>query len=493
MLTPDILLIQPSARCSAYPTLMDVAAKEPPIWVSLLARYLLNRGVRVEILDADALDLPSGQIGQIVADMRPRFAVLVVYGHHPSASTQTMPGARAALQAIRDAAPDVRTAIVGGHVSALPERTLREEPVDFVIEGEGFTTLEGLARSEDNTKVPGLWWEDGDFMYHAPSAPLLQDLDALAPPPWPMLPMHRYRAHNWHVLDWPYGHSGYASVYTTLGCPYHCAFCCIQSPFRSGQDVMGIKPTVNSYRRWSPEAFRRSVNPLAEIGVTSLKIIDEMFVLHEGHVTGICEQLIQMGSPFNIWAYARVDTVKPRMLDTLRRAGIRWLCLGIEAADSTVRDGQDKGFTDARIFETVRAIQAAGIYVIGNYIVGLPHDTKDTMARTLELALDLRCEWSNFYSAMAYPGSALYTEAVRAGTRLPTSWAGYAQLARETTPLPTATLTSEEVLAFRDHAFRTYFTDPGFLGHLRRTFGDEAVTQVQAVVARPLPRDILDT
>jgi len=489
----DILLIQPSARCSAYPTLMDVAAKEPPLWAGLLASYLRGKEIGVEILDADALDLPAGQIGQTVKDLNPRFAVVVAYGHHPSASTQTMPGARIALQAIRDAAPSVRTATLGGHVSALPRRTLLEEPVDFVIEGEGFYTLEALALSKEDADVPGLWWQDrqGSICHTAP-APLLQDLDGIAPA-WDLLPMARYRAHNWHVLGALANANGYASIYTTLGCPFHCGFCMIQTPCRSGQDAMGMKAGVNSYRRWSPWAFRAQAELLADRGVRNLKIADEMFVLHEGHILGICDQLFEMGSPFNIWAYARVDTVKPRFLDKLRRAGIRWLALGIEAADSTVRDGQDKGFTDDKIRETVRMCREAGIHVLGNYIFGLPSDTKDTMQRTLDLALELQCEWANFYSAMAYPGSALYDQASKSGTRLPTSWAGYAQLSRECVPLPTETLSSEEVLAFRDYAFHAYFTDAGYVGHLRKTFGDAAVAAVQDVVARPLLRDILNT
>lgn len=491
MRTPDFLLIQPSARCSAYPTLMDVAAKEPPIWVGLLASYLLGKGFGVEILDADALDLPEGQIGQAVKDLNPRFAVVVAYGHHPSASTQTMPGARAALQAIRDAAPSVRTAIVGGHVSALPLRTLREEPVDFVIEGEGFLTLEALALSKEDASVPGLWWQDRQgSACHTGAAPLLRDLDGLTPP-WSKLPMARYRAHNWHTLGW--GGAGYASLYTTLGCPYSCTFCCIQAPFRPGQAVAG-HADVNTYRRWSPAAVRANLESLLKVHpVTNLKIIDEMFVLHEGHVAGVCNQLIEMGSPFNIWAYARVDTVKTHLLTHLRKAGVRWLCLGIESADSTVRDGQDKGFTDQRIVETVRMIQDAGIYVIGNYIVGLPADTKQTMERTLDLALELECEWANFYSAMAYPGSALYGEALKKGWRLPATWAGYAQLSRECVPLPTETLTSEEVLAFRDYAFRTYFTHPAYIARLRSTFGYLAAQEVRAVADRPLPREILGT
>ena len=59
------------------------------------------------------------------------------------------------------------------------------------------------------------------------------------------------------------------------------------------------------------------------------------------------------------------------------------------------------------------------------------------MQQTLDLALDLNCEFANFYSAMAYPGSPLYEQALRLGWRLPDTWSGYSQHAVDTLPLPT--------------------------------------------------------
>jgi len=59
--------------------------------------------------------------------------------------------------------------------------------------------------------------------------------------------MCKYRAHNWHCLDGS-PRQPYASVYTTLGCPYHCSFCCIQAPFKSGEQAAGLKMSTNSYR-----------------------------------------------------------------------------------------------------------------------------------------------------------------------------------------------------------------------------------------------------
>ncbi len=60
-------------------------------------------------------------------------------------------------------------------------------------------------------------------------------------------------------------------------------------------------------------------------GVRTIKIIDEMFVLNERHVLAICDGLIAtgLGPHLNIWAYARVDTVKSHLPQRLRQAGFR--------------------------------------------------------------------------------------------------------------------------------------------------------------------------
>jgi len=64
--------------------------------------------------------------------------------------------------------------------------------------------------------------------------------------------------------------------------------------------------------------------------------------------------------------------------------------------------------------------------IIGNYIFGLPDDTIETMDETLDMAMDLNCEFANFYSAMAYSGSKLYNIAIKANLKLPKEWHGYA-------------------------------------------------------------------
>ena len=494
----DTLLVIPNSRGPAYGPLAEFAAIEPPVWAGLLATFLLKHGFGVEILDAHALDLSAGQIGETVATLRPRLAVAVAYGHQPSASTQTMPAARQALQAIREHAPWTPTAILGGHPSALPERTLREEPVDYVVEGEGPYTLAALLLAlragASVEQVPGLWWKDAEgSRYRNAPAPLVQHLDQEMPaPPWSALPMGQYRAHNWHAFSNGSLRQPFAATYTSLGCPYACAFCCIQAPFKAGESALGFGSEVNTYRMWSPAVVADQIEMLVrDFGVVNLKFVDEMHVLNRRHVERLCDEILArgLGDHLNIWCYSRIDTVKwPDLLDKMRQAGYRWFVLGIEASDSTVRDGQDKSFTDDQILKTVATIQAAGIHVMGNYILGLPGDTLDSMQRTLDLALALRTEWANFYGAMAYPGSQLYRDALAKALRLPDSWAGYAPLGYECVPLPTETLTSEKILRFRDMAFLRYFGDPEYLARVQERFGQRAVADILAMVAVGPPK-----
>lgn len=493
----DLVLINPNSRRKVYQTLgATLAAVEPPVWAGLMANFVRHRGYRVAIIDAEAEQLSHDETIDRVRDLRPRLIAVVVYGHQPSASTQIMPAARGVAQEAKDQLPEVPLLLLGGHVAALPERTLREEPADFVAGGEGLHTLVDLLEalhtaSPDFSQVRDLYrLQDGEVV-RGPAAPLVQNLDEELPGiAWDLLPMSRYRAHNWHCL----GHDTrqpYAALYTTLGCPYKCSFCCIQAPFRSGEAAAGLSARANSYRFWSPAHVGQQLETLhREYGVRHVKIADEMFVLNRRHVEAICQEIERRKLDLNLWAYARVDTIKDGMLPRLRSAGFSWLALGIEAADTAVRADVQKAFSQDLIYRSVDEIRREGMYTIGNYIFGLPDDTLDTMQATLDLAVDLNCEFGNFYSAMAYPGSPLYMQALAEGWPLPESWSGYSQHAYDTLPLPTRHLTAAQVLRFRDDAFQTYFTGERYLGMVRRTFGSAAVEHILEMAAHPLPRQL---
>ncbi len=484
----SILLINPAAAHGIFGEAKRFIAVEPSPWMRFHLGFLRSNGIETHAIDAERESASAEEVAKRVEIIDPTFVALICFGHMPSASTQQLFGAREVATAIKRRNPERIIVIVGGHVSALPERTLAEEPVDYAVRGEGPITLSllhaALTDHGDLRFVPGLVWHDGkSIVLNPPARQLDMNID-LVDQAWDAFDPRGYVAHNWHALGEEADRSPYASIVTTLNCPYACSFCCISSPFGG-----------SGYKMRDPVKVVDEIELLVrEYGVRYVKIVDEMFILRPSHYVPICEELIRrdLGKNLNIWAYGRVDSIKLVHLTLLRRAGFRWIALGIESGSKYVRDGANKRLKNDDIVGVVRTIQDHSINVIGNYIFGLRDDTMETMQETLNLALECRTEFANFYSCMAYPGSKLYDQAIAEGWTLPSSWKGFSQHNSECRPLDTETVPAVEVLRFRDAAFTTYFTDPEYLAMVRNKFGAAAVEEIQKMTSYTLKRDLLE-
>ena len=219
----DVVLIAPGDREEIYQSLgKDHSAIEPPVWTGLLATFLRNRGFSVNVIDANAENLKANDVANRVTDINPYLTALVCYGHQPSASTQVMPSVGKIARAIKEDNISRKIIMVGGHVAALPEQTLREESVDFVCTGEGPYTLDALLQllknnSADYKKAPGImYWEDKHIAQTNP-APNVTQLDIEMPGiAWDLLPMNLYRAHGWHCYAHPDKTQPNPSLYISL-------------------------------------------------------------------------------------------------------------------------------------------------------------------------------------------------------------------------------------------------------------------------------------
>lgn len=485
----DVLFVSPGNNKVIYQGLAkQYSAIEPPIWAGLLAKHTRNQGYGVDLVDQEAQGLESEEIVEMAVDMNPRIVVVLVYGQQPSASTQNMTMAGEICSVFHQNSPHLKTIMIGGHPSALPEDTLENNKVDFVCQGEGVETLDALLKIRDLldktqlAKVPGLWYEfNGKPKFTFPANVISeQKLPKILPGiAWDLLPMGAYRAHNWHCFESIDERQPYATIYTSLGCPFKCNFCCINAPFG--------KPSI---RYWDPNFIITELDILAnKYNVKNIKISDEMFVLQEDHVMRLCDLIIERGYNFNFWAYARVDTVKDCFLEKLKKAGFNWLCLGIESGSKHVRDGALKGrFTENDIYKVVKKIQDAGIYIIANYMFGLPDDNYESMEETLNLSKELNCEWANFYSGMAYPGSKLYDMALQKDWALPEKWHDFSQHSYKQLPLPTEYLSAGQVLSFRDNAWQEYFTNQKYLDMIQSKFGKQVLDHINELSAHKLKR-----
>ncbi len=498
-MTIDILFIHPNAAQKIYQDLSaDFSAIEPPIWAGMLASHCLTKGYRVEILDCEAFHLDDDQAAEQIKKLNPKVACFVVYGQQPSASSQNMEGAIPLADSLKKLVPEIKILFVGGHIAALPREVLeRHSSIDFVCQNEGVYTISNLLKTnlkDQLDKVLGLGYRDetGRVILNPPSPivakeDLPRDLPGVA---WDMLPMKNYRTALWHALPNNSERQPFAALYTSLGCPMKCSFCMINIINRQENEYSDGSAV---FRYWDPEFIIRDFDKFAAMGIQNIKIADELFVLNQNHFMKLCELIIARGYKFNIWCYSRVDTVKENYLETLRKAGVTYLALGIESGNKAVRKDVTKGkFEDVNIRDIVKKIRDHGINVAANYIFGLPEDDLHSMQQTLDLALEMNTEMANFYSAMAYPGSPLYGIAKKEGWKLPSTYAGFSQHSYYTQPLPTKHLSAQQVLEFRDKAWMTYHTNPKFLGLLKQKFGQVAVDETLRSTKIKLKRKILE-
>ena len=505
-----IFLVTKSSKKTYQKLSHTYSAIEPPTWALLLAESTRSVGFKVDILDANAENLSVEEILKRIKDNSPKLICLVVYGQNVNAGTTNMSGAIHTSEYLKKFI-STPISIIGSHVQALPIETLKKEKsIDFVFTNEGVYALRNVLKlknfeTENLKNIKGLAYrnENNEIIINlpekvVPTSRMDIDLPGYA---WDLLPFKEtpldlYRAPMWHAEYDFNKRSPYASLQTSLGCMFKCNFCMINLINRNNNDEIGVASDYSNMRFWSPDFIIKEFEKLINMGVKTIRIVDEMFLLNPKYYVPLCEKLAELNKDdtLRMWSYSRIDTVKrPEILKLVRKAGIKWLCLGIESGDKKVRLEVAKGkFEDVDVKDVIKKVHEAGIDVMANYIFGLPGDDKKTIQKTFDLSLELCTAGWNTYAAMALPGSLLYKNAIENNIELPSNYEGYSFHSYETVPLPTEKLKAYEILKLRDEAFIKYHTDKNFLNLIEKKFGREAVNNILNMTKIKLNRKIIE-
>lgn len=503
----DILFVSPGNASGIYQDLSSsYSAVEPPTWALLLAQSCRAVGIEVGILDINAEKLSNEFIFERINKINPKLLCFVVYGQNVNAGTVNMSGAVSVSKYLK--LKNLKTPIcyVGSYVQALPIKALKdEESIDFACTNEGVYALRNLAKLNDFSNLENIngivWRKNGIVTINPPEKVVPNermdvDLPGYA---WDLLPFDKkpldlYRSPLWHSEYDQSKRTPYAAIQTSLGCQFACNFCMINIINRNDNEEIGVAGKYSGMRYWTPEFIIKEFDKLYSMGVRTIKITDEMFLLNKKFYAPLCEMLRDRGygKDLMMWAYSRIDTVRnPELLKLVRSAGIRWLALGIESAEKSVRLEVSKGkFEEVDIRKVIYQVHEAGIEVMANYIFGLPGDTLESMRKTLEFSKELCTSGWNAYAAMALPGSQLYKDAVSKNIKVPEKYEAFSFHGYETLPLPTETLSAAEILKFRDSAFEEYHRDLNFLNKVKNKFGEKATQNILEMLKIKLNRKI---
>src|SRR3954466_574176 len=364
---------------SRWPATREIESYWCPVWLAYPAGML--EGSR--LLDAPAHHVSAEETIKIAQD----YELLVLF-----TSTPGFPGDVRISQAIKESNPRIKIAFVGPHVSVLPEKSLRDCPViDFICRKEFDYAIVDYAKGKPLEEIAGVsFLKDGNIVHNA-DAPQIQDLDSL-----PHVTEVYKRDLDVTRYNVPFLLNPYVSLYTTRGCPAQCTFCLWP------QTLSG-----HPWRKRSSDDVAAEMAKAKELwpDVKEFFFDDDTFNIQKARTIELCAKLKPLGLT---WSCTSRVTTDYETLKAMKEAGCRLMIVGFESGDPQILKNIKKGATVERARDFARDAHKLGLIIHGDFILGLPGETKESIERTIQFAKDLDCETIQVSLAHAYPGTELY-------------------------------------------------------------------------------------
>ena len=371
---------------SRWPATREIESYWYPVWLAYPAGML--EGSR--LLDAPPHHVSAEETLKIIKDYE--FVVLFT-------STPGFPGDIRLAEAMKDVNPQLKVAFVGPHVSVLPERSLRECPaIDFVARKEFDYSVVEFAQGKPLTDIAGISYRKNGSVVHNPDRPQITDLDALPDVTDVYFKDLDPRRYTVPFLKYPF-----VALYTTRGCPAQCTFCLWPQALsghpwrkRSTDKVAAEMAKAKEYWPWVKEFF----------------FDDDTFNLQKARTIELCAKLKPLGLT---WSCTSRVTTDYETLKAMREAGCRLLIVGYESGDPQILKNIKKGATVERARQFTKDCHKLGLTIHGDFILGLPGESRETIRRTIDFAKELDVETIQVSVAHAYPGTELFEYAVKNG------------------------------------------------------------------------------
>ncbi len=383
-----ILLITPPYHCGV----VESAGRWANLGFLYIAGELIKAGHKVEMYDAMAKDHTYEDIRRHIREARPDIVGSTAY-------TATIRDATRVLALAKSVDPQIITIIGGIHPTMMPEETLQggSGAIDYIVRWEGeYTTpelIDAIEGYRQLSEVKGIAYQQGGTFIATPQREFIPDLDALSP--------------AWDLLCWEDYYLSFledakvALVSSSRGCGNSCAFC---SQHKFWQQT---------YRARSPHNFVGELEYLFHrFGVNAFFIADEYPTCNRERWEAILDLLIEKDLGIYLLAETRAgDIVRDEgILFKYRKAGIIHMFIGVESADQDTLDRFKKSQTCRECREAIRLLNEQHIITECSFILGLPHETPQSIQKTLELAQHYNPDNPHFLMITPWPYADMYRE-----------------------------------------------------------------------------------
>jgi hopanoid biosynthesis associated radical SAM protein HpnJ len=369
---------------SRWPATREIESYWYPVWLA----YPTGMIEGAKLVDAPPHHVSAEQ----TIEMAKQYEFLVLY-----TSTPGFPGDIRLAQRIKDVNPKIKIAFVGPHVTVLPEQSLRDgSAIDFVVRKEFDYATKEFAEGKPLDQILGASYRRNGSVVHNADRPQLQDLDAL-----PHVTDIYHRDLDVRRYNVPFLLHPYVSLYTTRGCPAQCTFC-LWPQTTSG----------HAWRKRSTDDVAREMAKAKEYWpyVKEFFFDDDTFNIQKARTIELCEKL----KPLKLtWSCTSRVTTDYETLKAMKEAGCRLMIVGYESGDQQILKNIKKGATLERARQFTKDAHKLGLVIHGDFILGLPGETRETIKNTTAFAKELDVETIQVSVAHAYPGTELYDFAIK--------------------------------------------------------------------------------
>lgn len=437
-------------RSQRWPVVNRTRAMRYPDWLAYAAGVALAAGFETVLKDAIAEEASLADVAKWCGEWKPGLLVL-------DATTPSIYNDVECARLCKAASPQTHVTLVGPHVSTYPRETLVEAngAVDSIARGEYDFTIRDLAAALAGgtglETVDGVSFRTaaGEIVENRARAPI-ENLDEIPLPPWHFLDVKKYR-NNTYLYPFLDQISG-------RGCPNRCTFC--QWP----QVMHGRR-----YRYCSPErVVREMVEDFDRYGVREIFFEDDTLATDRARLRKICELILQQKRRM-IWSCnTRVDWADLDLMKLMKAAGCRMLLIGPESGDQQILNNVHKGIRVEQTREFVATARKARLNTHSCWVVGLPGETKASMARTLQFVKELDTDTIQASAVMPLVGTELYRWAVDHGYLKMKSWVDYAMQGEQTAVMEYPEISQSEMNAGVNRLLKEFYFQPHVIFRLLR-------------------------
>ncbi len=401
----------------------------PHLALAYLGAVSEKRGDEVRVYDADVEDQP---LQEFLHEFRPHLVGITT-------NTPQVKQAWRTAVAIKQEM-DIPIVLGGPHVSVMSEEldyeSLRQPQVDLIVRGEGegpwikiSDIVDSFLRDQPAFSAAGLMapqldlfrevkgvsykTDDGE-LHRNPDGPVIADLDSLPWPAYHLFKMDRY-TNLQPATDAVPGERSF-SIMTSRGCPYRCTFC--------SQSIMPIKWRARS----SENVIEEWRHLVRDLGALEIGVLDDSANIRRPRLMQLADMLIANQLNHVPWIFVngiRANLADMDLLVKMKQAGLKRTAFGVETGDEQMIIKIDKHVDHNTIRQAFKNAKAAGIETIGFFIIGLPGDTRESMQKTIDFAIELDPMIANFSMMTPYPGTIVYEQVKRDGRFLVTDWEDY--------------------------------------------------------------------